>query len=164
MDCPRCASTTSVLETRRAPDGATRRRRNCPGCGHRFTTFERIEAAALTVRKRDGRRQRFDRGKLRGALLRASHKRDVDPRALDEIVAAVEREAQSAGGELSAERIGERCLAGLEPLDRGAFLQFAGTLPDPGGRVRKLGLREPAGSVRKAEDAQRPTERASERS
>jgi len=164
MDCPRCGAGTRVLESRRAADGATRRRRRCPSCEHRFTTFERIEAASLSVLKRDGRRQRFDRGKLRGALLRASHKRDVDPRALDEVVAGIEREGRAAGGEFSAERIGELCLEGLAPLDPGAFLQFAGTLPGPVPDPRKLGVRGLAGSVRKAEDAQRPPNRASERS
>ena len=83
----------------------------------------------LEVIKRDGHRQPFDKDKLRGALLRASHKRDVDPRRLEEIVERVEAEAR-ATGELRAERIGELCLDGLEKLDRGAYLQFAGTLPD----------------------------------
>lgn len=165
VDCPRCGSPTRVLESRRAEDGAAlRRRRRCTSCEHRFTTYERAEPAALTVLKRSGGRQRFDRAKLRAGLVRASHKRDVDPRALEAIVERVEREALAAGGEIGAERIGELCLEGLEPLDRGAFLQFAGTLPDPVGEPRKYGDRGLASSVRKAEDAQRPTERASERS
>ena len=165
MDCPLCGSATRVLESRRAEDGAAlRRRRRCSECEHRFTTYERIEPGPLSVLKRSGRRQRFDRAKLHGALVRASHKRDVDPRALEAIVARVEHEGRDSGGEIGAERIGEICLEGLEPLDRGAFLQFAGTLPDPVGEPRKYGDRGLAGSVRKAEDAQRPTERASERS
>ena len=84
----------------------------------------------LEVVKRDGSRQPFDREKLLGSLNRASHKRDVDPRRLGGIVDAVEKELQHHGGELSAERIAEICLDGLEKLDRGAYLQFAGTLPD----------------------------------
>ncbi|HEX2359223.1 MAG TPA: transcriptional regulator NrdR [Solirubrobacterales bacterium] len=131
MDCPRCGSATRVLESRRAEDGAAlRRRRRCPECEHRFTTFERSEPDPLTVIKRDGTRQRFDRAKLLSGLVRASHKRDVDPRDLEAIADRIEREAGAAGGELSAARVGELCLEGLEPLDRGAFLQFAGTLPD----------------------------------
>jgi transcriptional repressor NrdR len=82
------------------------------------------------VVKRDGHRQPFDREKLRGALIRASHKRDVDPRRLDEIVDRVEREARDGGGELTATRIVELCLDGLAQLDHGAYQQFAGTLPD----------------------------------
>lgn len=130
MNCPRCDSTTKTLETRRVPDGAVRRRRECSSCGHRFTTYERAVPEVLEVVKRDGHVQPFDRDKLLGALVRASHKRDVDPRRLEAIADRIEREARDAGGRLSAERIGELCLDGLERIDRGAYLQFAGTLPD----------------------------------
>ena len=84
----------------------------------------------LEVIKRDGSRQPFDRDKLLGSLSRASHKRNVDPRRLSLIVDGVESELRDRGGELSAERISELCLDGLQKLDRGAYLQFAGTLPD----------------------------------
>jgi transcriptional repressor NrdR len=130
VDCPRCDQHTKTLETRRVPDGALRRRRECTSCGHRFTTYERAVPEALEVLKRDGHRQPFDRDKLRGALIRASHKRDVDPRDLERIVERVEREARASGGELAAARIGELCLDGLRELDHGAYLQFAGTLPE----------------------------------
>jgi len=131
VNCPRCDSPTSTLETRKADGGsALRRRRQCTECGHRFTTYERAVPETLEVIKRDGGRQPFDREKLRSGLVRASHKRDVDPRDLDLIVDHVEKEARAAGGELGAERIGELCLQGLRRLDRGAYLQFAGTLPD----------------------------------
>ena len=130
MNCPRCDSTTKTLETRRVPDGAIRRRRECPSCGHRFTTYERAVPEALEVIKRDGHVQPFDRDKLLGALVRASHKRDVDPRRLEAIADRIEREAREEGGRLSAERIGRLCLDGLEKIDRGAYLQFAGTLPE----------------------------------
>jgi transcriptional repressor NrdR len=134
VNCPRCDFSTSTLETRRADDGhAVRRRRECSKCGHRFTTYERAVPDALEVVKRDGHRQPFDREKLRSGLVRASHKRDVDPRDLDLIVDGIEREARAAGGELSAERIAELCLEGLRRLDRGAYQQFAGTLPDHSG-------------------------------
>jgi transcriptional repressor NrdR len=130
VNCPRCDSPTKTLETRRVPDGAIRRRRECTSCGHRFTTYERAVPETLEVVKRDGHRQPFDRDKLLTALLRASHKRDVDPRRLDQIVERVEVEARDAGGRIDARRIGELCLEGLAKLDRGAYLQFAGTLPD----------------------------------
>jgi transcriptional repressor NrdR len=131
VNCPRCDSPTSTLETRKSEGGAAlRRRRECTSCGHRFTTYERAVPEVLEVIKRDGHTQPFDRQKLRGALLRASHKRDVDPRRLEEIVERVEAEARGSGGRLSAARIGELCLDGLRELDRGAYLQFAGTLPD----------------------------------
>ena len=80
--------------------------------------------------KRDGSRQRFDRDKLLRSLAGATHKRDVDPRRLSFIVDGVEQELRDAGGEITAQRIGELCLDGLRKLDRGAYLQFAGTLPD----------------------------------
>jgi transcriptional repressor NrdR len=130
VNCPRCDSPTKTLETRRVPDGATRRRRECSSCGHRFTTYERAVPESLIVIKRDGHRQPFDREKLLGSLHRASHKRDVDPRRLSLIADVVEREIRDAGGELEAARIAELCLDGLEKLDHGAYLQFAGTLPD----------------------------------
>lgn len=130
MNCPHCEFSTKTLETRRVPDGAVRRRRECSSCGHRFTTYERAVPEVLEVVKRDGHVQPFDRDKLLGALVRASHKRDVDPRRLEAIADRIEREARDAGGRLSAERIGELCLDGLERIDRGAYLQFAGTLPD----------------------------------
>jgi transcriptional repressor NrdR len=82
------------------------------------------------VIKRDGSREPFDRDKLLGSLTGATHKRNVDPRRLSFIVDVVEKELRAHGGELSAARIADLCLAGLEKLDHGAYLQFAGTLPD----------------------------------
>jgi transcriptional repressor NrdR len=130
VNCPRCDSSTKTLETRRVPDGAVRRRRECTSCGHRFTTYERAVPETLEVIKRDGTRQAFDREKLLGSLNRASHKREIDPRKLASIVDRVEQELRGHGGQLEAARIGEICLEGLQRLDRGAYLQFAGTLPD----------------------------------
>jgi transcriptional repressor NrdR len=136
MQCPRCGASSNVLETRAADSGAAvRRRRECAQCGERFTTFERIAVDRLYVRKRDDRRQPFDAEKLRGALSRAAHKRDVTTAEIQGIVAAVEGEATAAGGVIDAARIGEICLDRLGQLDRGAYLQFAGTLPDPAAQI-----------------------------
>ena len=132
MECPRCQQPTRVLESRRAEDGAaTRRRRVCAGCGHRFTTYERRDRDPAFVIKRDGSRQRFDRTKLRAALLRSTHKRQVDAAEVEALVDRVELAIETDGGELSAERIGALCLQGLHDLDQGAYLQFLGTLPSP---------------------------------
>lgn len=126
MVCPSCNGLTRVLESRRADDGAaTRRRRECPACGRRFTTFERRERGPLFVRKRDGERQRFDRAKLAGGLLRAAHKRPVDPAQVERLVASIEDEAEGRGGEIESGRVGEMCLTGLREMDRIAYLQFA---------------------------------------
>jgi transcriptional repressor NrdR len=120
------------LESRPADAGAaTRRRRECSLCGHRFTTFERRDAPPLAVRKRGGEPQRFDRNKLRAALLRSTHKRQVSADDVEALVGRIELAIADAGGELPAERIGELALAGLQDLDHGAYLQFLGTLPSP---------------------------------
>lgn len=102
-----------------------RRRRLCSDCERRFTTYERCETQALFVRKRDGSRQPFDRAKLRGGLERASHKRPVRPEAIDGLVNRIETAAVRAGGEITAARVGEMCLAGLRRIDQVAYLQFA---------------------------------------
>ena len=152
MECPRCQQPTRVLESRRAEDGAaTRRRRACAGCGHRFTTYERREREPIFVRKRDGSRQPFDRTKLRAALLRATHKRQVEAADIEALVDRVEVAIETAGGgELPAERIGELCLRGLRALDEGAYLQFLGTLPSPNAQFAESA---PAGSVRGARES-----------
>jgi transcriptional repressor NrdR len=132
MTCPSCERSTRVLESRQAEAGAAiRRRRECRTCGHRFTTYERREPDPLYVIKRDGERQRFDHTKLRAALLRAAHKRPVEPAAIESVVGRIEGELAHAGGELAAQAIGELCLAELRALDTGAYLQFAGTLEQP---------------------------------
>lgn len=102
-----------------------RRRRQCAGCEHRFTTYERCDTQALFVRKRDGSRQPFDRIKLRGGLERASHKRPVRTEAIDALVNRIETAAVRAGGEIEAAKIGDMCLAGLRRIDQVAYLQFA---------------------------------------
>jgi transcriptional repressor NrdR len=102
-----------------------RRRRECSSCGHRFTTYERYDRGPLYVRKRDGERQPFDRTKLRGGLARAAHKRPVGETEIDDLVERISSEAERAGGELAAARIGEMCLEGLRRIDRVSYLQFA---------------------------------------
>ncbi len=154
MECTRCEGPTRVLESRRAEAGAAlRRRRECSACGHRFTTFERHAAEPFYVGKRDGERQRFDRTKLRAALLRSTHKRQVSAADVEALVDRVELAIASAGGELAASRIGELCVDGLRELDFGAYLQFLGTLPSPdaaGGSNPEFAVSSSAGSVRGA--------------
>ena len=147
---------TRVLESRRSPDGAAvRRRRECPGCGHRFTTFERREPEPAYVIKRDGERQRFDRAKLRAALLGAAHKRPVTHRTSRRSSIGSSWPPRTETGELSSERIGELCLAELRELDWGAYLQFAGTLPSMSARPARNEAMVEVGSVRAArEDAE----------
>jgi transcriptional repressor NrdR len=133
VTCPSCNSPTRVLESRHAEGGASvRRRRECSGCGRRFTTYEHREREPLFVRKRSGKRQPFDRTKLRAALLHAAHKRPVSSADVERLVERIESAVNDGGGELAAERIGQLCLDGLRQLDTGAYLQFAGTLEEPG--------------------------------
>jgi transcriptional repressor NrdR len=126
VHCPYCGEPSHVLESRRAEAGAAvRRRRECQACARRFTTFEHYERGRLFVRKRNGKRQPFDREKLRFGLGRAAHKRPVGEKKLDAIVDRIEEEIDRAGGELDAQRIGETCLEELRALDRISYLQFA---------------------------------------
>ena len=164
MFCPSCHSPTRVLESRRAPDGgAVRRRRECSGCGHRFTTFERREPEPVYLLKRDGERQRFDRMKLRAALLKAAHKRPVAASDIEAIVDRIELTAGDQTGELSAERIGELCLEELRQLDWGAYLQFAGTLPSVPPPATSGHLAAEAGSVRGAREDAGSTQKTASR-
>ncbi len=173
MECPSCNSPTRVLESRRAEHGAAvRRRRHCEQCGERFTTYERREAEPSWVAKRDGSRQRFDPAKLRTALARATHKRDVSTADVEKIVASIGREIEEAGGELSSEQVRHLCLEGLGEIDTGAYLQFAGVaLDDPDSirevlasasftkKPRKQRTSKRSGSIRTKEEAQRPSTR-----
>jgi len=154
-----------VLESRIAENGAAmRRRRACTSCENRFTTYERCEAEPLWVRKRDGSRQRFDADKLRDSLSRAAHKRPVSRRDLNSIVGRIESMIAAAGGELRSDSIASHCLDELRELDRGAYLQFAGTLPGANPDFAALGAAAgEAGSVRAASNHGQSTPKASTR-
>jgi len=153
--CPVCSQQTRVVETRSADGGAAVRRRRACSSGHRLTTYERVDMEHLWVRKRGGSRQRFEPAKLRASLGRAAHKRDVSGDDLDQLVEGVAAAIEQAGGEVPAERIANLCLDGLADLDRGAYLQFAGTLPTVSTQFAGAeAAAEVAGSVRgRSEDA-----------
>ena len=154
MICPDCSESTHVVESRSADSGAAvRRRRECTGCGLRFTTHERVAPTRLQVAKRGGGRQPFDADKLRNALTRAAHKRQVTAAQIAAIVAIVEAEAAKRGGAIAAERIGEICLEQLAAIDRGAYFQFAGTLPEFTPEIASLAA---ADSVRSEEEGPYP--------
>lgn len=115
------------METRDSEDlTVTRRRRNCPTCEKRFTTYERVETVPLTVIKKDDRRETFDREKLRMGIRRASGKTAVTAADVDRIVDEVEREL--IGGdttEMSSKKIGELVAKRLKKLDKVAYIRFA---------------------------------------
>jgi len=128
MRCPDCGYLDSkVVESRDLEEGAQiRRRRQCLKCNFRFTTYERTEQPRLTIIKKDGRREPFDRQKLAGGLYRACEKRPVAAAQLEELMNQIERELRSAGEpEIPVERIGELAMERLLELDDVAYVRFA---------------------------------------
>jgi transcriptional repressor NrdR len=124
--CPFCAfDSTRVIETRMAGDDAIRRRRECERCHERFSTYERIEQTPVTVIKRDGKRERFDRQKLLSGLMRAANKRPVTDEQLEELAASIASAVRRAGSEVPAEQVGDLAERGLARLDPVSAIQFA---------------------------------------
>jgi transcriptional repressor NrdR len=124
MHCPYCGSdSTGVVDTRDAGD-AVRRRRECGGCGNRFTTYERAETN-VTVLKRDGRRERFDSQKLLGGLERAANKRPVSSEQLEALSESIAAAVRRSGPEVEASQVGDLAERGLAQLDPVAAIQFA---------------------------------------
>jgi transcriptional repressor NrdR len=125
--CPYCSSaSTRVVDSRLTePVEAVRRRRECSRCGERFTTYERAEEVPVTVVKRDGRRERFDRQKLLRGLVRAANKRPVSDEQLEALADRIAVEVRRGGRETPAERIGELALRGLAGLDPVTGILFA---------------------------------------
>jgi len=107
------------------PSDAVRRRRECEGCSERFTTYERVETPAVTVVKRDGTRERFDRQKLLRGLGRAANKRPVSDDQLEGLADSIAAQLRGQGPVAGAEEIGELALHGLASLDPVTAIQFA---------------------------------------
>ncbi len=128
MRCPYCGHLEDrVVDSRDAQEGlATRRRRECLGCGRRFTTYERVEDALPQVVKKDGRREAFDRRKIVEGLLRACQKRPVSREQIDGLVSSVERRVQELGErEVPSHVLGEAVMERLRELDPVAYVRFA---------------------------------------
>ncbi len=128
MKCPFCGKNDSgVLESRVVDDGqSVRRRRRCRSCKRRFTTYERTRASVLWVVKKDGKREPFEKEKIKRGILRAIEKRPVSLEQVDEIVEAVEREMlRSDKEEVTTRAIGQSVLKRLKKLDKIAWLRFA---------------------------------------
>jgi len=128
MRCPFCTSEdTQVKDSRPAEDNmAIRRRRYCPECGARFTTFERVQLRELTVVKKNGRRVPFDRDKLLRSVQIALRKRPVEPERIERMVSGIVRQLESAGEtEIPSETIGELVMERLSALDPVAYVRFA---------------------------------------
>jgi transcriptional repressor NrdR len=128
MRCPKCDHLEDrVIDSRSTKEGrAIRRRRECIGCGHRFTTYEYVENASLIVVKKDGKREAFSREKVIAGISRACEKRPVSLNQIEEIVDRVELEIQrQAPGEVASARIGELVMEELQSLDEVAYVRFA---------------------------------------
>jgi transcriptional repressor NrdR len=128
MRCPFCSATEDKVVDTRPSDNEQiiRRRRECVGCGRRFTTYERIEEVLPLVIKKDGRREPYDRGKLMAGLKRACAKRPVPMETLEKILDQVERSLQELGEkEVPSSKIGDAVLAMLRETDEVAYVRFA---------------------------------------
>jgi transcriptional repressor NrdR len=128
MRCPKCGcQEDKVIDSRASREGATiRRRRECTGCGQRFTTYEEIERDELMVIKRDGRREEFSREKLLSGLKKAFQKRPVSPEIIDELLEKIVNEVRDKyDREVPGSVIGERVMEGLREIDEVAYVRFA---------------------------------------
>lgn len=128
MKCPYCKhNDTKVTDSRDNPDEAiVRRRRECPKCRRRFTTYERVEAANIVVIKKDQRREQFDREKLKRGLLKACEKRPVPIEKIDAAISSIEFKIAAQGEtEIPSKKIGELAISALKKLDKVAYIRFA---------------------------------------
>lgn len=128
MRCPYCSNNESQVKDSRPTEDfvAIRRRRYCPDCGGRFTTFERVQLRELIVVKTAGRKVPFDRDKLMGSVQVALRKRPVEPERIERMVSGIVRQLESAGEtEVESEQIGRLVMEGLRVLDDVAYVRFA---------------------------------------
>ncbi|MBO6766518.1 transcriptional regulator NrdR [Maricaulis sp.] len=133
MRCPFCGHPdTQVKDSRPAEDGnAIRRRRQCPSCAARFTTFERVQLRELTVLKKSGRRVPFDREKLNRSIQLAMQKRNIEPDRIDQMISGIVRRLESTGEtDVTSDRVGELVMEGLKGLDAVAYVRYASVYKD----------------------------------
>jgi transcriptional repressor NrdR len=123
---------SQVKDSRPSEDGAAiRRRRNCPECGGRFTTFERVQLRELAIVKRSGRRTPFDREKLMRSISIAMRKRPVDTERLERMVSSIVRQLESLGEtELPSHVVGEMVMKALKAIDEVAYVRYASVYRD----------------------------------
>lgn len=128
MKCPFCSYADSrVIDSRSVDNGTSiRRRRECPECGRRFTTYEKYEETPLLVIKKDGRRELFDSQKLTNGLLKAFEKRPFSYEQIQSIASGIERGLRALGeSEVKSTLIGETVMKALEKIDQIAYVRFA---------------------------------------
>ncbi|MBN1664384.1 MAG: transcriptional repressor NrdR [Deltaproteobacteria bacterium] len=128
MKCPFCGNgENKVIDSRISKDGsAIRRRRECLGCGKRFTTYEYVEEVLPMVVKKDGRREPFDRTKIKNGIQKACEKRPISTEAIDTVVENIEQDCyEFQGQEIPSTVIGEKIMKALQSLDAVAYVRFA---------------------------------------
>ena len=133
MRCPFCAcDNTQVKDSRPTEDNTSiRRRRQCEGCGARFTTFERVQLREITVVKSNDQREPFDRAKIEQSVALASRKRGIAQERLDQLVSGIQRQIETLGdSEVPSKAIGEMVMEGLRALDSVAYIRFASVYRD----------------------------------
>ena len=133
MRCPFCAHDDSQVKDSRPTEDSTaiRRRRQCDGCGARFTTFERVQLRELAVLKSGGKSEPFDRGKIEQSVMLACRKRGVAQERIDQLVSGIQRQVETAGeAEVPSARIGAMVMEGLRQLDSVAYIRFASVYRD----------------------------------
>lgn len=133
MKCPFCGNPDSqVKDSRPSDDGAAiRRRRSCPNCNGRFTTFERVQLRELVILKRNGRRTPFDRDKLERSLAIALRKRPIQPEQIEQLVSRIVRQLESLGEtEIPSSIVGDFIMKGLKGVDEVAYVRYASVYKD----------------------------------
>lgn len=126
MRCGRCRSDQLSVVDSRADGDSIRRRRECQDCGFRFTTYERIELALPMVIKKDGRREPFERQKIKAGLVRACEKRPVSMSVIDKTVGVVERRVhEMCVKEIASRQVGDFLMDELRDIDKVAYIRFA---------------------------------------
>ncbi len=133
MRCPFCAHDDSQVKDSRPTEDNTaiRRRRQCEGCGARFTTFERVQLREITVIKSDDSREPFERAKIEQSVALACRKRGVAQERLDQLVSGIQRQVETLGdSEVTSKAIGEMVMEGLRQLDSVAYIRFASVYRD----------------------------------
>ena len=133
MRCPFCGHEDSQVKDSRPTDdnAAIRRRRQCEGCGARFTTFERIQLREMTVLKSEGRRELFEREKLERSVTIACRKRPIESTQIDRVVTGIQRQLETQGeSEIHSSRIGALVMDALKGLDSVAYIRFASVYKD----------------------------------
>lgn len=128
MKCPFCTDTENkVIDSRLSKGGyVIRRRRECLSCNRRFTTYERIEEIPLMIIKKDGRREEFNRDKIRSGMTKACEKRNVSMNSIEDFLDELEQELRETGKkEISSSIVGERVINRLHDLDEIAYVRFA---------------------------------------